>query len=186
MPLKSYEQNGRLLNVNFMGNAGAGLSGYRGELVLIEGDVADSAGHRKPPESVIEQAVLLAEGEKIQMFCGLVRELAELEHFIPAYASDLASEVTPLFFVVNAAKEMKINVNGMQLDVIPLAEGLVWSELTDLLGLEKGDFKGQSSGEKITTVYKSLKDFRSGFDVVDWANALNHVTAVKRETRGAL
>lgn len=186
MLLSTYEQNGRLFNMNFIEKAGAELSGYRGELVLVEGDVADSAGRRKPPVSVIEQAVVLAGTDKIQMLSGLVHELAELEHFFSAYAADLENGVTPLFFVVNAAKEMKVTLNGVTADIIPLPEGLVWAELSDLLGLEKSDFKGQSSGEKIATVYDSLKSYRSGFSEVAWADALSCITAAKRETRGAL
>ena len=60
MLLNTYEQNGRLFNMNFIEEAGAGVSGYRGELVLVQGEVGDSAGRRKPPVSVIEQAVMLA------------------------------------------------------------------------------------------------------------------------------
>ena len=186
MLLNTYEQNGRLFNMNFIEKAGADLSGYRGELVLVEGDVADSAGRRKAPVSVIEQAVVLAGTDKIQMLSGLVHELAELEHFFAAYAADLENGVTPLFFVVNAAKEMKVTVNGVTADIIPLPEGLVWAELSDLLGLEKSDFKGQSSGEKIATVGEALKEFKSGYSEVTWSDAVQAVTAAKRETRGAL
>lgn len=186
MLLNTYEQNGRLFNMNFIEEASSGLSGYRGELVLVQGDIADSAGRRKPPVSVIEQAVVLAGADKIKMVSGLLHDLAELEHFFSGYAADLDTATTPLFFVVNAAKEMKITVNGVTADIIPLPEGLVWAELSDLLGLEKSDFKGQSSGEKIATVYDSLKDYRSGFSEVSLADALTCVTNAKRETRGAL
>ncbi len=186
MLLNTYEQNGCLFNMNFIEEASAGVSGYRGELVLVQGDVADSAGRRKPPVSVIEQVVMLADAEKIKMLSGLLHDLAELEHFFSGYAADLDTETTPLFFVVNAAKEMKITANGVTADVIPLPEGLVWAELSDLLGLEKSDFKGQSSGEKIATVYDALKSYRSGFSEVAWADALGCTTSAKRETRGAL
>ncbi|WP_320150914.1 hypothetical protein [uncultured Tolumonas sp.] len=37
MLLNTYEQNGRLFNMNFIEEAGAGVSGYRGELVLVQG-----------------------------------------------------------------------------------------------------------------------------------------------------
>ncbi|MBB6056050.1 MAG: hypothetical protein EOM46_24525 [Gammaproteobacteria bacterium] len=186
MLLNTYEQNGRLFNMNFIEEAGAGLAGYRGELVLVEGEVADAAGRRKPPVAVIEQTVMLAGSDKIQMMSGLVHELAELEHFFSGYAADVDTGVTPLFFVVNAAKEMKVTMNGVTADIIPLPAGLVWTELCDLLGLEKGDFKGQSAGEKIATVGEALKEFKSGYSEVTWSDAVQAVTAAKRETRGAL
>lgn len=186
MLLNTYEQNGCLFNMNFIEEASGGVSGYRGELVLVQGEVADSAGRRKPPVSVIEQVVMLAGADKIKMLSGLLHDLAELEHFFSSYAADLDAGATPLFFVVNAAKEMKITANGVTADVIPLPEGLVWAELSDLLGLEKSDFKGQSSGEKIATVYNALKSYRSGFSEVTWADALGCTTSAKRETRGAL
>lgn len=186
MLLNRYEQDGRLLNINFIEKASAEVSGYRGELVLIPGEVGDSAGRRKPPVSVVEQVVMLADANKIKMISGLLHDLSELEPFFTDFAADLDADTTPLFFVVNASKEMKITRNGVTADIIPLPEGLVWSELCDLLNLEKSAFKGQSSGEKIVTVYDELKSYCSGFSEMAWADALNSTTSAKRETRGAL
>ena len=92
MLLNTYEQNGCLFNMNFIEEASAGVSGYRGELVLVQGEVADSAGRRKPPVSVIEQVVMLADADKIKMLSGLLHDLAELEHFFSSYAADLDSK----------------------------------------------------------------------------------------------
>ena len=81
MLLNTYEQNGCLFNMNFIEEASVGVSGYRGELVLVQGEVADSAGRRKPPVSVIEQVVMLAGADKIKMLSGLLHDLAELALF---------------------------------------------------------------------------------------------------------
>jgi hypothetical protein len=49
MLLDTFETQGLLFNSNFKDAAGAGLQAYRGDLVLIEGEVADTMGRRKPP-----------------------------------------------------------------------------------------------------------------------------------------
>ena len=58
MLLERYQESEKLFNVNFVADAGAGLAGYRGELVLVAGEVGDSAGRRKPPVKVLKEAVL--------------------------------------------------------------------------------------------------------------------------------
>ena len=186
MLLNTYEQTGKLFNKNFIEDAGAGFTGYRGELVLVEGEVADASGRRKPPVSVLESVVMLASADKVVMVSGLLRDVSDVEHFVETYKADIDPASKPLLFVVNAAKEISTEIAGQAVDIIPLSQGLVWTELCDLLSLEKSDFKGQSGAEKIATVYDALKDYKTGFTPVAWDEAKLLVTEAKRETRGAL
>ena len=78
MLLSNYEGRSLLFNQNFQENlAAAGVDAYRGELVIREGDVGDAQGRRKPPKSVLKQAVMLS-AERIKMLSGFLDELAEL------------------------------------------------------------------------------------------------------------
>ena len=64
MLLDTYETQGLLFNSNFKDSVGAGQQAYRGDLVLIEGEVADAMGRRKPPLATMIGAVLLADEAK--------------------------------------------------------------------------------------------------------------------------
>lgn len=49
MALRRYKENNQLFNTNFLESSSSkSLFGYRGELVLVEGEVADAKGHAKP------------------------------------------------------------------------------------------------------------------------------------------
>jgi hypothetical protein len=50
--------------------------------------------------------------------------------------------------------------NGATVVFIPLVQGMVWTEVADLVALDKGDFKGQSAADKVATVYNALKSYK--------------------------
>jgi len=186
MLLNNYEQQGLLFNMNLKESAGSGLQGYRGELVLVEGEVGDSAGRRKPPLAVLKQVVMLAGEDKMKLVAGLVDDVADLSHFFSRYGADVAADGKAIFFVVNIPAPVKVTTGGVTYELIPLAEGLVWTELCDMFYLEKSDFKGQSAGEKIATVSDAAAGFDSKSPVTDWEAVCANTTGAKRETRGAI
>lgn len=186
MLLDRYEQSGLLFNSNFKESIGSAVA-YRGELVLKQGEVADAQGRRKPPAAVLKQGVVLAEGDELKLVSGSLDALQDLDAFFELYKDGLKAGTLAIFFVVNIPKPLQIEVDGAKLFAIPLLEGLTWNELVDIVGLEKGDFKGQSSGEKVETLYKALlADFKPNYPSVSYADALASTVAVKREIRGAV
>lgn len=186
MLLDRYEQGGLLFNTNFKESVGGAVA-YRGELVLKQGEVADAQGRRKPPTAVLKQAVLLAEGESLKLVSGSLDELQELDCFFELYKGDLKADTLAIFFVVNIPKPLLIPVDGATLAAIPLVEGMVWNELIDIVGLEKGDFKGQSAAEKVATLFAALLgDFKPKYPSLAYGDALATTVAVKREVRGAV
>lgn len=187
MIFETFEKNGLLLNTNFKESAGRpGYSAYRGDLVLKEGEIADAAGRRKPPVSAMRQVVALANGEKLTVLIGSLDDLAELPILMEKYASYLTAESRLMLFVINAAKSFQSRISGVPVEVVSLPEGAVWTELCDILGLEKGDFKGQSGGEKVMTVYSALLDHRSKSPELAWEEAQGLVTEAKRQIHGAI
>jgi len=186
MLLDTYETQGLLFNSNFKDGAGAGLQAYRGDLVLIEGEVADAMGRRKPPLATMVGAVLLADETKLKFVSGSLDEIAQLNAFIEKYQPDFAPGMGALIYVVNIAKPMIVELAGIQFALLPLTDGLVWNELVDALRLEKSDFKGQSSGEKVKTLYKAFQDYRPRGDVVSYETALTQITDAKRTIYGAV
>ncbi|WP_409422654.1 hypothetical protein ABHF91_06545 [Pseudaeromonas sp. ZJS20] len=186
MLLDTYEQNGLLLNMNFKEPAATGLTGYRGELVLKPGEVADNAGRRKPPEAVLKAVVMLAGADKLALVAGLLDDAADLPLFFALYGQDVAAETKLVFFVANLPKPALVNQGEFSCELVPLPEGIVWNELVDMVYLEKSDFKGQTSGEKINTVYEAFAGYQAKSPLMSWEEVLAGRIEHKRETRGAL
>lgn len=149
MPLQQYKENSLLFNINFLdATSTPGLFGFRGELVLVEGDVADAKGHAKPPVEVMRGVAILAD-EKLQMVIGAIDRLSSFETFLQKYQSDFADEMTALIYVVNLSSPVTVEADGAKFILIPLVQGVPWNEVIDELGLEKSDFKGQSAADKV-------------------------------------
>ena len=186
MLLQDYEQRCLLTNLNFIEPAGPGLFAFRGDMVLVEGEVADASGRRKPPASSMRQAVVLAEEGALKFAAAFLDDLAKLGLFIERYAPDFAPDMRALFFVANIPEPMVVEEAGVAFALIPLIDGMVWNELLDVAALEKGDLKGQTSGEKVATVVKSLAGYKWKGDKLPLAEALTRTIEVELVSRGAV
>lgn len=186
MVLDRYEQQSLLFNMNFnSATSDAATFAYRGELILIEGEIADAQGWRKPPLAIARHAVLLEKDEKLVMAVGFLDELELLGSFIEKYSADFAPEMSALFYVVNITKPMQLEIGGINYILIPSTDGIAWNEMTEALGLEKNDFKGQSPADKIVTAWKELKMYKPKYaKVASWDEALTLTADIKREGRG--
>jgi len=189
MLFDSYDEKQLLINTNFKAQADADNTyGYRGELVLIEGEVADAQGRKKAPHAVVRNAVLLSVDDKLQFICGCLDHLEQLSLFVEKYKGDFAADMSALLFVVDITKPMQIELEGVNFVLVPMVEGIAWIELLDLLGLDKSDFKGQSSAQKIVTAWK---DYASSYKAKSEALAFDAAKAfinptLKREGYGAI
>ena len=186
MLLDKYKQDALLFNMNFKSAASdAGTIAYRGELVLIEGEVADDQGRRKPPVAITRHAVLLEKDDKLAMAVGFIDDLALLETFVAKYGEDFSADMSALFYVVNITVPMQLEMNGINFILIPLTDGIAWNEMTEELGLEKSDFKGQSPADKIVTAYNELKTYNPKYgSVASFEEAMANTADIKREARG--
>lgn len=163
-----------------------GFAAYRGEFILKEGEVADAQGRRGPPAAVLKQAALLAEGDDLKLLSGSLDELQEFSLLADILGADLKAGALVVLFTVNIPKAFMTSINGAQLVFIPLTEGMAWNELIDLVGLEKGDFKGQSSADKVVTVYEALKSEKFKYPESTLEEALKTTNNAKRVTHGAV
>jgi len=186
MLLDTFETQSLLFNSNFKDNAGAGLQAYRGDLVLIEGEVADAMGRRKPPLATLIGAALLADDSQLKFVAGSLDELAHLTAFVEKYQAYFAPDLAAVLYVVDIAKPMRIEVAGIHFVLLPLSDGLVWNELVDELQLDKSDFKGQSSGEKVHTLFKAWRSYHPKYPSVALDDALSQTTGAKRGFHGAV
>ena len=186
MPLDKYKESGLLFNVNFLEQTSeAGVFGYRGELVLVGGEVADAMGHAKPPVEVMRGVVILAD-DKVKMIVGALDQLESLTTFTQKYQADFASDMLAVLFVVNIKSRCQVVIDGINFILIPLVQGVPWNEIIDELALEKSDFKGQSSADKILTVYHELQTYSPKSPSVALDEALAATTATVRAAFGAV
>jgi hypothetical protein len=187
MLLDRYEQQALLFNSNFSEKASeAGRAAYRGELVIIEGEIGDAQGRRKPSLAVMRHAVLLTKDDKLAMVVGCLDSLALLEPLLAKYGQDLAPDARVLLYVVDITQAMQVEAHGVPIVLIPLTNGVAWNELMDELVLEKGDFKGQSAADKVVTAWKAFADYRPKYPRLGMAEAMDHTADIKREAFGAV
>lgn len=185
MLLDRYEKEQLLFNMNFKeATTSAGIAAYRGELVLIEGEVGDAQGRRKPPHAVLRQASMLTEGDKITFLSGSLDDVLNIKDLLAKYQPDFKSGAVLVLFVVNIPKELIVDEAGTKYFLIPMQDGLAWTELCERLGLEKADFKGQSAADKVLTAFKAMADYKPKFASATLDEAFASRNDVKREARG--
>lgn len=187
MLLEDYKAQDLLTLQTVLGETSeSGLFAFRGDLVLKEGPLHESSNKRKPPESVLAECVILADDSKIKFISGSFDRVSDLETFMNKYSGDLAEDCKLLFFVINASKDMQVEMNGSTISLIALREGMAWNELMEVLYIEKSDLKGQSAEDKVITVYKAMDDYKAKAPVVSFEEALTNVTEAKRQAWGAI
>lgn len=185
MSLDRYEA--LFFNANFKEAASAaGLVAYRGELILQEGEVADANGRRKPPTAVLKQAVLLGDVAGLKLISGSLDELQQFPFLLEKFAAGFNASTIAVIFTVNIPQGFVTAVNGAKVVFIPLVQGMVWTELSDLVALDKADFKGQSAADKVATVYNALQSYKFKSPEMSLEAALLTTNNAKRETHGAI
>jgi hypothetical protein len=185
MLLDRYESEQQLYNVNFKEAATrGGLYAYRGDLVIIDGEIADAQGRRKPPVAGMLGGVLLTDADKIKLMAGSIDDMALIKPLLEKYQADFAPDMKALIYVVNIAKPMITELCGVKTVLISMTDGMVWNELVDELALEKSDFKGQSSADKVITVLGAFNDYKPKYETVSLDEAMTRTTDAKRESRG--
>jgi hypothetical protein len=186
MSLQRYKESQLLFNINFLEAASTdGLFGYRGELVLVEGAVADAKGHVKPPVEVMRGVAMLGD-EKLKLVIGWIDQLSTFDTFLNKYQADFAADMLAVIYVVNLKSSVTLDVCGVNFILIPLVHGVPWNEVIDELGLEKGDFKGQSAADKVFTLYEELKRYKPKYPKVDIDELYGMATETVREGWGAV
>jgi hypothetical protein len=188
MLLKDYEQRAFLFNSSLTEACSDGkLTAYRGDLIILEGEIGDAQGRRKPPVKLLLQTALLATQEKLTFLSGLLADVADLHELLEKFGKDMTPETLAVLFVVNIDKPVALQSDIAKIHLIPLHEGLAWTELMELAGLDKGDTKGLSSADKVLAIFKELGDFKArGSSSATVAQTMLMGNGKQREIRGAI
>lgn len=184
--LENYNQSGLLFNTNFLSpSSQSDTFAYRGELVLVAGEVADAKGHVKPPIEVMRGVAILGD-DKLHMVVGAIDQLESINTFIEKYQSDFSAHMLSVIYVVNIPNPIQVQIAGLNFVLIPLTQGVPWNEVIDELALEKSDFKGQSSADKLVTLFNELKSYKPKYPSISLEQALEETTDTVREAWGAV
>lgn len=188
MLLDTYQQEERFWLTTLFGPTSAmpDCQAFRGEFVVLEGDLKAVAGKRTPPKAVLRQCVLLADGEALHMVAGNFASVDELPEFVNRFGSELAADCMPILFIDNIAGNACVEIEGKTYVLIQFKEGVVWNELLDLFYLDKQDLKGQSSEDKVATLYEASKSFKPDYPSKTLDEVLATRTESKREVFGAV
>lgn len=185
MIIETYKSNHLLFNTNFLEQTStAGLFGYRGDLVLVDGGL-DDKGYPNPPVTTMKGVVLLADS-KLKLLIGSLDEMAQFPVLLEKFEHDFAEDMVCMLFVVNAKERAIFEFGSIKMAIIPLIQGVCWNEAIDELALEKSDFKGQSPADKINTLYGEMKSYKPKGSVKTLDDLLAATTTVKREAWGAV
>ncbi|TVZ38782.1 hypothetical protein P886_3164 [Alteromonadaceae bacterium 2753L.S.0a.02] len=185
MILETYAENALLCNVSVSSETStAGTYAFRGDMVIVEGEIADAQGRRHPPKAVVKQAVVLITADKMSLIAGLIDDLATLPVFIEKYGSDFADDITLMLYIANISRPMIIDIEGLKVTAIPHDGGAVWTLLMDDIRLEKSDFKGQSAEDKVITMVEGIADFKPKYEEKSYNDALGFTVEIKKEARG--
>ena len=185
MLLDQFEKKGLLFYSNFKeATTAGGMMAYRGGLVLVEGEILDEQGRRGKPPMMLDGTVMLADTDKIKMLAGSMDALDHLQIVLEKYAGNFTPDTRVVLYVVNIGEPMQVEIGGVNIIFIPMVDGLVWNELVDELRLEKSDFKGQSSADKLVTVFNAFKGYRPKYEKLALEEALGRTIVAQRVDRG--
>ncbi|TXR53099.1 hypothetical protein [Reinekea thalattae] len=186
MPLKTYQEQELFFTPNFLEPASKAQSyAYRGELIIKEGDVADDSGRRKPPVSVLRDAILLSDDNKLSMMVGGLDDIADAEKLMQRYGSNIADGAPVILLAPNLACDCQSEIEGIRCELLRW-DAMVWSQVSEEMRLEKSDFKGQSSAEKVETLYSEAVTYKPKNPFIPFNEVLATATESKRELHGAI
>ena len=187
MLLERYEQEERFWLKSLFGSTSqGGLQAFRGEFVVLEGELKASAGKRAPPKAVIKQAVLLADAQKLRMVAGNFASVDELPELMTRFKDDMADDCTLIFFIENLAQSCRMEIEGKRFVLIQYRQGVLWNEMAELFYVDKDDLKGMSSEDKVVVMYEASKGFDPSFPVKTLDEVLATKTEAKRAAWGAV
>ncbi|EXJ16317.1 hypothetical protein [Imhoffiella purpurea] len=187
MLLDTYQEQERFWLKNLFGaTSNPGMQAFRGEFVVLEGELKAAAGKRTPPRALIKQAVLLANADKLLMVAGSFESVDELPEFISRFKGDLDPECVPVFYIDNLAESCQIEVEGNRYVLIQYRDGVVWNELSESYYIDKHDLKGLSGEDKVVTLFEAGKSYKPNFPVKTLDEVLATKTDAKREAWGAV
>ena len=158
MLLDTYQNEERFWLTNSYGPCETGgLSAFRGDFVVLEGEYNETAKKRGAPRAAIKDAVLLGGADQLHFVAGNVADVEEVGEFAARFGEVLAPDCTPVFFVDNVAGSAQVQIGPHRYVLVEFHDGIVWNALMDEFYVEKSDLKGLSAEEKVMVLHGAAK-----------------------------
>lgn len=187
MLLDTYKAEERFWLLTLHGaTATPGLDAFRGDFVVLEGELKETAGKRAPPKALLKQAVILATADQILMISGNFASIDELPDFVARFGSELAPDCLPVFFIDNLGESCQVQIGANRYVLIQFSQGMVWNALMDELYVDKSDLKGLEGEEKVLALYQASKSHAYKYPERTLDDVLAAKTAARREGWGAV
>ena len=134
----------------------AGHFGYRGELIITQGEFL-SPEKQLPPKLILKQAIVIANGEETLLFAAELSDFADFEKFFGLYKAMFTPKTLVTLFITNLLSDAIFEFEGITVYGFALDESSVWNELISHADLDKKELKRMGAEEKLDALYNGLK-----------------------------
>ena len=180
--LARLDREGRLLNAVLKGpTTKPGRFGFRGDIALkFQAHVADE---KRPPESMIEQVLTIAQGGEgtIAVLAGYLHSFAYLQT-VAEVLDGLLSPAGVYFMFCNnidLLAKYRVTLGGIPFYVLPCDESTVWKEMLDLMSIDKNDIKKLDTAGKLDYLLDAARCMNEKYPAMTYEEGLAKMEPVK-------
>lgn len=180
--LNRLEQEHRLLNAVLKApTTKPGRFGFRGDIALkFQHQMADE---KRPPEYSIEQVFLIApeDGSPLPFLAGYLHNFAYLADAATVLNGLLSPAGIYILFCgnIDLLAKYHVKMGDITFNILPLDESTVWTEVTELVGIDKTDLKKLSTGGKLNQLADQAAGFVSDYTEKSFEEVLTLMGPVK-------
>ena len=135
----------------------AGRYGYRGELIVTQGEFL-SPEKQLPPKEILKHSIIVANENESLLFAGELEDFSNFENIFELYKTIISPKTVVTLFVNNLISDAIFEYEGITINAFSLDESSVWNELISHADLDKKELKRMKAEDKLDTLYDALKD----------------------------
>ena len=135
----------------------AGRYGYRGELIVTQGEFL-SPEKQLPPKEILKHSIIVANENESLLFAGELEDFSNFEKIFELYKTIILPKTVVTLFVNNLISDAIFEYEGITINAFSLDESSVWNELISHADLDKKELKRMKAEDKLDTLYDALKD----------------------------
>lgn len=180
--LARLEREGRLLSpVVCAASTVPGRFVFRGELAVKLAATVER--EKRPPELKVEQVLMVAEEGKsaLPFFAAYMLSFETLGPLAELLGEMLGPDGKYFAFCnnIDLSTSYQVPLKGATFYVFPLDESSVFTELLELLKLEKNDLKKLDSVGKVDAIAKAVSKFKKSYERISYERGLELMGPVK-------
>ncbi|HEY6879286.1 MAG TPA: hypothetical protein VI299_14770 [Polyangiales bacterium] len=179
--LARLESEGRLLSpVVCAASTVPGRFVFRGELAVKLAATVER--EKRPPELKVDQVLMVAEeGKPLPFFAASMLSFETLGPLAELLADMLGPDGKYFAFCnnIDLSTIYQVPLKGVTFYVFPLDESSVFTELLELVKIEKNDLKKLDSVGKVDAIAKAVSKFKKTYETISYERGLELMGPVK-------